>query len=150
MAWLPSRHHIFFSGVNYHNGRASNVCVIFKLAIILFPMNIITKSVFLTLNVLFFTSISFQFSGIFCSGGNLYIVFLDLSFCCRKGDPFQGPKVGSCLTLGSELSEEIHVLIEQETLFGRDALVMSKRVKEPRTALPRGSQSQSWVLWGWD
>ena len=25
-------------------------------------------------------------------------------FCCRKGDPFQGPKLGSCLTLGNELS----------------------------------------------
>ena len=29
--------------------------------------------------------------------------------CCRKGDPFQGPKLGSCLTLGNELSEETHV-----------------------------------------
>ena len=29
-------------------------------------------------------------------------------FCCRKGDPFQGPKLGSCLTLGNELSEETH------------------------------------------
>ena len=28
--------------------------------------------------------------------------------CCRKGDPFQGPKLGSCLTLGNELSEETH------------------------------------------
>ena len=27
-------------------------------------------------------------------------------YCCRKGDPFQGPKLGSCLTLGKELSEE--------------------------------------------
>ena len=27
---------------------------------------------------------------------------------CRKGDPFQGPKLGSCLTLGKELSEETH------------------------------------------
>ena len=26
--------------------------------------------------------------------------------CCRKGDPFQGPTLGSCLTLGKELSEE--------------------------------------------
>ena len=29
--------------------------------------------------------------------------------CCRKGDPFQGPKLGCCLTLGNELSEETHV-----------------------------------------
>ena len=27
-------------------------------------------------------------------------------FCCRKEDPFQGPKLGSCLTLRKELSEE--------------------------------------------
>ena len=30
------------------------------------------------------------------------------SLCCRKGDPFQGPKLGSCLTLRNELSEETH------------------------------------------
>ena len=27
-------------------------------------------------------------------------------YCCRKGNPFQGPKLGSCLTLRKELSEE--------------------------------------------
>ena len=37
--------------------------------------------------------------------------------CCRKGDPFQGPKLGSCLTLGNELSEETHVLTKQEILL---------------------------------
>ena len=26
--------------------------------------------------------------------------------CCRKGDPFQGPTLSSCLTLRKELSEE--------------------------------------------
>ena len=26
--------------------------------------------------------------------------------CCRKRDPFQGPKLGSCLILRNELSEE--------------------------------------------
>ena len=31
---------------------------------------------------------------------------MTLSLCCRKGDHFQGPRVGSCLTLGNELSEE--------------------------------------------
>ena len=31
-----------------------------------------------------------------------------VAICCRKGDPFQGPKLGSCLTLGNELSEETH------------------------------------------
>ena len=39
--------------------------------------------------------------------------------CCKKGDPFQGLKLGSCLTLGNELSEETHVLTKQEILLGR-------------------------------
>ena len=29
-----------------------------------------------------------------------------VTICCRKVDPFQGLKLGSCLTLGNELSEE--------------------------------------------
>ena len=36
---------------------------------------------------------------------------------CRNGDPFQGPKLGSCLTLENELSEETHVLAKQEILL---------------------------------
>ena len=68
-----------------------------------------------------------------------------MSFCCRKRDPFQGPKLGSCLTLGNELSEEIHVLTKQEILLGKATQVESSRVREPkRTALLCGSQS--WVL----
>ena len=64
------------------------------------------------------------------------------SLCCRKGDPFQGLKLGSCLTLGNELSEETHVLAKQEILLGKGTQVGSSRVKEPRrTALPRGLQS---------
>ena len=56
---------------------------------------------------------------------------------CRKGDPFQGPKLGSCLTLGNELSEETHVLTKQEILLGKGTRVESSRVREPRrTALP--------------
>ena len=66
--------------------------------------------------------------------------------CGRKGEPFQGPKLGSCLTLGHELSEETHVLTKQEILLGKSTRAESSRVKElRRTALPRGSQSQ--VLW---
>ena len=38
---------------------------------------------------------------------------------CRNGDPFQGPKLGSCLTLENELSEETHVLTVQEILLGK-------------------------------
>ena len=66
--------------------------------------------------------------------------------CCRKGDPYQGPKLGSCLTLGNELSEETHVLTKQEILLGKGTRVVSSRVREPRrTVLPHGSQSR--VLW---
>ena len=67
-------------------------------------------------------------------------------FCCRKADPFQGLKLGSCLTHGNELSEETHVLTKQEILLGKGTRGESSRVREPRrTALQRGSQSQ--VLW---
>ena len=63
-----------------------------------------------------------------------------------RGGPFQGPKLGSCLTLGNELSEKTHVLTKQETLLGKGTQVESSRVREPRrTALPCGSKSQvSW------
>ena len=62
--------------------------------------------------------------------------------CCRKGDPFQGPKLGSCLTLRNELSEKTRVLTKQEILLGKGARVESRRVREPRrTALSHGLQS---------
>ena len=50
----------------------------------------------------------------------------------QEGGPFQGPKVGSCLTVGNELSKETHVLTKQEILLGICAWVKSSRVKEPR------------------
>ena len=59
-----------------------------------------------------------------------------VTICCRKRDPFQGPKLGSCLTLRNELSEETHVLTKQEILLGKGTRVESSRVREPRrTAL---------------
>ena len=59
--------------------------------------------------------------------------------------PFQGPKLGSCLTLRNELSEETHMLTKQEILLGKDTQVESRRVKEPRRkALPL---AVSGVLW---
>ena len=67
-------------------------------------------------------------------------------YCCSKEYPFQGLKLGSCLTLGNELSEETHVLTKQEIFLGKGTRVESSRVREPRrTALPHGLQS--WVLW---
>ena len=66
--------------------------------------------------------------------------------CCRKWDPFQGLRMGSCLTLGNELSKETHALTKQEILLGRGAQAESNRVRSLRRAvLPRGLQS--WVLW---
>ena len=50
-----------------------------------------------------------------------------VAICCRKADPFQGPKLGSCLTLGCELSEETHVLTKQETLLGKGTWVESSK-----------------------
>ena len=65
-----------------------------------------------------------------------------------KGDPFQSPREGSFLALRNELSEETHVLTEQETLLGRGTRAERSRVREPKgIALPRGSLS--WVLRGW-
>ena len=40
-----------------------------------------------------------------------------LWLCCRKGDPFQGLKGGSCLTLRNELPTETQ-LTKQGTLLG--------------------------------
>ena len=61
--------------------------------------------------------------------------------------PLQSLKVGSCLTLGNELSEETHVQTKQYILLGRGAWVESSRVREPRrTALPHGWQSCFMVM----
>ena len=61
----------------------------------------------------------------------------------RKGNPFQGPRVGSYLALGIELSEETHMLTKPETFLGRAVLVESSRLREPRRiALPCSLQSQ--------
>ena len=55
--------------------------------------------------------------------------------------------MGSCLAIGNELSEETPVLTKQKTLLGRGGLAESSRVREPgRTALPRGSQSQVFMV----
>ena len=63
-----------------------------------------------------------------------------------EGGPFQDLSAGSCLTLGNELSEETHVLTEEEILLGRGARVESHRVREPRrTALPRDSEASGFM-----
>ena len=56
----------------------------------------------------------------------------------QEWGPLPGPKLGSCLTLGNELSKETHVLTKPETLLGKGAQVESRRVREARrTALPQ-------------
>ena len=80
--------------------------------------------------------------GLSCGIFNLHCILQDLFFqlwhCCRKGDPFQGLKLGSCLTLRNELSKGTHVLTKQEILLGKGTQVESRRVREPRrTALPQ-------------
>ena len=68
--------------------------------------------------------------------------------CCRKGDPFQDPRMGSCVTLRNDLSKETHLLTKQKTLLGSGPWEEISRVKEPRrTVLPSGSQSP--VRWEW-
>ena len=52
------------------------------------------------------------------SGGQLQQRPARVVICCRKGDPFQDPKLGYCLTLQSELSKETHVLTKQDILLG--------------------------------
>ena len=65
-----------------------------------------------------------------------FLCQIDVLLCCRKRDPFQGPKLGSGLTLGNELSEETHALTKQEILLGKGTRVESSRVRKPRrTAL---------------
>ena len=43
----------------------------------------------------------------------------------QEGDPFQSLRVGSCLTLGNESSEETHVLTKREILLGKGTRVES-------------------------
>ena len=77
------------------------------------------------------------------------VVVASMMMLLHKGRPLPGPKLGSCLPLGNELSEETHVLTKQEILLGKGTWVDSRRVREPRrTALPHGSQSRG--LWWWD
>lgn len=57
-------------------------------------------------------------------------------WCCRKGNPFQGPRVGSCVTLRNELSEETYVLAKKDTVLRRGTQAEISRVRElRRTAL---------------
>ena len=47
------------------------------------------------------------------SDSNKWVLFCtivwDSYLCCRKGDPFLGPRLCFCLTRGNDLSEETHI-----------------------------------------
>ena len=67
----------------------------------------------------------------------------------QEGGLFSGHKGDSYLTLRNELSEEKHMLTNQEILLGRCAWKECSRAREPgRTALSLGLKSL--VLWWWD
>ena len=64
--------------------------------------------------------------------GKIAFFVLMVAICCRKGDPFQGPKGVFSLILENELSRETRVLTKQETLLGSGTQAESSRVREPR------------------
>ena len=55
--------------------------------------------------------------------------------------------MGFCATLGNELSEETHMLTEQETIWERGAWAESKRVRQQRrSGLPLNTKSHEMGL----
>ena len=68
-------------------------------------------------------------------------VILTILVFCRTGNPFQGPRVGSCRTFQNEMSEETHVLTKQETLLRRGTWVKSRGKGAQENC--SGSQSQA-------
>ena len=62
----------------------------------------------------------------------------------QEGGPLPGLKLGSCLTLGNEFSEETHVLAKQEILLGKDTQAERSRLRETRS-IDLTCGLQSWV-----
>ena len=66
-----------------------------------------------------------------------------VAICCRKRDPLQGPKLGSGLTLGNELSEETHVLTKGTwsgcPIHGQK-VISRTRCKVPKSEVPSEGQ----------
>ena len=69
-------------------------------------------------------------------------------YYCRKGDRFQSPKLGSCLTLRNELSEETYVLTKQEISLGKGARAESRRVGNPGELLCHVASSLRFMVMG--
>ena len=72
--------------------------------------------------------------------GTMLSHWRDWNDCCRKGDPFQGPRVGSCLSFRNELSKDLEflTLVDKARDFtGKGRPGGEQQVREPRrTALP--------------
>ena len=64
----------------------------------------------------------------------------------QEVETFQGPRVGSCLTLGNELSKETHVLTKQKTLLERGIGAESNMIREARS--PAQSPSSGFMVNG--
>ena len=58
------------------------------------------------------------------------LTFNSICSCYRRGDFSQGLRVGSRLTLQNELSKETHMLTKQQTLSGKSAQLVDRKVKE--------------------
>ena len=77
-----------------------------------------------------------------------------VAICCRKGDPFQGPKLGSCLTLGDEFFKEtcadrardFRLLKASDTMLNHDFIILIQLLQEggplpgPKTGLLSNNQ----------
>ena len=62
-----------------------------------------------------------------------------LEICCRKGDPFQGPKSGLLPNTRKRIVQGDMLADKARDFIGKGPWVESSRVREPRrTALPRG------------
>ena len=54
-----------------------------------------------------------------------------MPYCYRKGDYFQDPRLGSCLTFGKELSKEIRELTKRQSVLGRGTQAGSEVQENP-------------------
>ena len=69
-----------------------------------------------------------------------------LEICCRKGDPFQGPKSGLLPNTRKRIVQGDMLADKARDFIGKGRPSREQEgMGTQRTALPHGSQS--WVLW---
>ena len=59
--------------------------------------------------------------------------------CCKKGNPFPGPRAGSCLTLRNELSEETYICWQSKRPYW-EGVARWRVAGSPRGPLCHGAQ----------